>query len=331
MAILVTGGAGFIGSHLIGHLLEATDDTIVSVDNYNDYYCWDGWSKYLIELKERNASIYEGNPRVVNERVDIRRLTEMITLFKEHRFKAVFHLGSHGGVRHSLNFPMAYEETNVGGTLALLEMAKAFPVERFILASSSTIYGGDARIPLVEDDHLGVPKCPYGTTKRAAEMLAFNYHALHEVPTVCLRLFSVYGPRLRPDLAASIFSQAIVEGKEFELYGNAARDFTHVDDICRGFIAAMGAPNVVGEAINLGRGEPLAMKAVVQLLSAFLGEPARCRIMPGKPEDMDITYASLAKAKRLLNYEPTISFADGIVSFVDWFKEEVGYEAATDG
>ena len=238
MSILVTGGAGFIGSHFIRMLLEQTDSQIVALDNFNDYYD--------PALKRDNAARFEEEPRVTLIEGDFCDADANSQVLQEHDVERIVHLGAYAGVRVSVAQPEVYQRANVGGTLALLEAARQHPVKRFLLISSSTVYGRGAEIPFREDGILGIPAGPYGATKRAAELMGLTYHQLHDVPVVCLRPFSVYGPRLRPDLALTIFVDAIENGKTFPLFGDGSirRDFTHVSDICAGLFSAMTADGI---------------------------------------------------------------------------------------
>ncbi len=314
MSILVTGGAGFIGSHMIERLLKETDAPIVCLDNFNDYYD--------PQLKRANVSAFAVEPRVTVVEQDFCDTDAMMSLFKAHAVRQVVHLGAHAGVRRSVETPEPYQRNNVGGTLSLLEAARANPVERFLLASSSTVYGRGAGVPFCEDAPLGVPASPYGATKRAAELLGLTYHALHGVPVVCLRPFSVYGPRVRPDLALSIFTRAIDEGRPLPLYGDGTilRDFTHVSDICDGLLAALGADNVEGATINLGHNEPVEMRHIIRLLEEALGRPAKIDRRAVREEDLPVTCADLTKAQRLLGYSPRMPLTEGIAEFVDWYR-----------
>jgi UDP-glucuronate 4-epimerase len=313
MAILVTGGAGFIGSHLIERLLALGRTPVVCLDNFNDYYS--------PALKRANVAGFAADPHVMLVEESFCNAEAMRRLFDDLNVTAVVHLGAYAGVRPSVARPHLYVETNVLGTLSLLEAARYHPVERFLLASSSTVYGRDADAPFVEDAPLGIPMSPYGASKRAAELLGLTYVDLHQVPVVCLRPFSVYGPRLRPDLALSIFTEAIVTEQPLPLFGDGRilRDFTHVQDICDGLLAALDRPDVVGHAINLGHSEPIEIREVIALLEQAVGKPARIDQQPVKAADMPITYADLSKARRLLGYAPRVPFAEGVKEFVDWY------------
>ncbi len=315
-SLLVTGGAGFIGSHFIELALAETGANIVCLDNFNDFYS--------PAVKRRNIAGFTANPRVVLVEKDFCDADAMRRLFDEQNVGAVVHLGAYAGVRPSVERPFLYEKTNVGGTLALLEAARYHPVDRFLLASSSTVYGHPAHSPFVEDAPLGRPLSPYGASKRSAELFGLTYLQLHQVPVVCLRPFSVYGPRLRPDLAMSIWAAAIESGQSLPLFGDGTmkRDFTHVSDICAGLLAALVKPGVIGEAINLGHSEPIEMREVIATLEQAIDKPAKIDRQPEKPGDMPITCADLTKARRLLGYEPRVPFADGVREYVEWRKAQ---------
>ncbi|MBX7169135.1 MAG: GDP-mannose 4,6-dehydratase [Pirellulales bacterium] len=314
MAILVTGGAGFIGSHFIERMLAVGRTPIVCLDNFNDYY----------DPTQKRANIegFRQHPQVHCLEGSFCDAAFVGRLFAEHSINAVMHLGAYAGVRTSIERPQIYAETNVVGTLVLLEAARRHPVERFVLASSSTVYGQGAVAPFVEDSPLGLPLSPYGATKRSAELLGLLYHQLHGVPVVCVRPFSVYGSRLRPDLALSIFTAAILAGRALPLFGDGSirRDFTHVSDICAGLHAALDAPQAVGQCINLGHSEPYPMLVLIERLAAALGREAKIEYLPEKPGDMPITHANLDKAARLLGYHPQMSLEDGLREFVAWYR-----------
>jgi len=315
MSILVTGGAGFIGSHLIERLVEQSTAPVVCLDNFNDYYD--------PALKRANVEAFADSSQVTLIEGTFCDAPAMQRLFDEHDVHQVVHLGAYAGVRPSVAQPFIYQEANVRGTLSLLEAARAHPVERFLLISSSTVYGRGATAPFREDAPLGVPMSPYGATKRSAELLGLAYHDLHSVPVVCLRPFSVYGPRLRPDLAMHIFTEAIENGRPIPLYGDGSvrRDFTHIDDICRGLLAALSAEGVVGEAINLGHSEPIEIRQLIAMLEDATGKKAVVESRPAAPGDMPITNADLTKAARLLDYRPQVPFSAGLPEYVAWFRQ----------
>ena len=318
MAILVTGGAGFIGSHMVERLLDESDERIVCLDNFNDYYD--------PALKRANIAGFQDHRRVVLIEGTFCDREAMRDLFRDQSVREVVHLGAYAGVRPSVADPLPYQKSNVEGTLCLLEAARDYPVERFLLASSSTVYGEGVDVPFREDAPLGIPISPYGATKRAAELLGLTYHLLHGVPVVCLRPFSVYGPRLRPDLAMSIFTGKMLRGEPVPLFGDGSirRDFTHIRDICDGILAALSAENVVGETINLGHNEPVEMRRLIEMLAEAIGKPAKIDYQPEKPGEMAVTCADLTKAARLLGYQPKVPLDEGIAEYVAWHRRVHG-------
>ena len=314
MMLLVTGGAGFIGSHFIDcWLARGGDELLICLDNFNDYYD--------PALKRANVARFAGHPRLTVVEQSFNDLPAMRKLLVDGGVRKIVHLGAYAGVRASIAQPLVYEEHNVRGTLALLEAARGIDLDRFLLVSSSTVYGPEADVPFQEDAPLGTPLSPYGATKRAAELLGFTYQRLHGVPVVCLRPFSVYGPRIRPDLALWIFADAIVGGRPLPLLGDGTmrRDFTHVSDICRGLISALDAPQAVGEAINLGHDQPIAIAELLEMLQRALGKTAIIERRTASPADMPISCADLGKAERLLGYRPQVDFAAGLAEFAAWF------------
>lgn len=315
MSFLVTGGAGFIGSHLIERLLAIGDESIICLDNFNDFYD--------PAMKRKNIAAFARRPRVTLIEGDFCDAAAMRQLFETYRVSRVAHLGAYAGVRASVANPSIYERTNVGGTLALLEAARHSPVERFLLVSSSTVYGHAAMAPFVEDAPLGRPLSPYGASKRAAEIFAQTYFQLHQVPIICVRPFSVYGPRLRPDLALAVWTKAMLAEDALPLFGDGTirRDFTHVSDICGGMLAALEKPEAIGETINLGHNEPIELRRVIAMLEKTIGKKARIDRQPEKPGEMLVTHADLAKARRLLGYEPRVTLEDGIREYVSWYRE----------
>jgi UDP-glucuronate 4-epimerase len=318
MTVLVTGGAGFIGSHLVERLLAETDRRVVVLDNFNDYYA--------PQLKRDNAVTWAANSRVTLVEGDYRDFDLAAHLLLEHSVKAICHLGASPGVPASLREPRTYVENNVTGTLSLLEAARRHPVERFLFASSSTVYGRGAAAPFVEDAPLGIPASPYGASKRSAEIMGQTYQQLFGVPFVSLRLFNVYGPRLRPELALAVFTRAILEGMPLPLYGDGSvlRDFTHVEDICAGWLAALTAPDVAGQCLNLGHDRPIAIRELIALIEAAAGRKAQIDHKPPRTEDMPFTHADLGKSRRLLAYEPRVEIEQGVHEYVSWFRQAYG-------
>jgi UDP-glucuronate 4-epimerase len=317
MSILITGGAGFIGSHLVEHLLAATSERLVVLDNFNDYYD--------SRLKRENAAAWAKNSHVTLVEADFCDQNTAESMLLEHEVRVLCHLGASPGVPASLKYPREYFENNVIGTVTLLEAARRHNVEKFLFASSSTVYGRGAAAPFVEDAPLGISASPYGASKRAAEVAGLTYHQLFGVPFVSLRFFNVYGPRLRPELALAVFTRSILEGTPLPLYGDGSvlRDFTHVSDICGGIVAAMNAPNIAGQCINLGHDQPIAIRRLIELIEAAAGLKAMIEHRPPRNEDMPLTHADLAKARRLLAYEPKVSIDDGVRDYVQWFRQQI--------
>ena len=315
MSVLVTGGAGFVGSHLVRRLLEQTDHTVVIMDNFNNYYD--------PRMKRSNAALFENNSRVSLVDGDFCDARVCEALFIRFRITHVIHLGAYPGVPYSLKEPKLYVDGNIGGTAVVLETARRHNVERFLFASSSTVYGRGAPAPFVEDAPLGIPASPYGATKRAAEMLGFTWAQLYELPFTSLRFFNVYGPRLRPELALAVFTRKILAGEPLPLYGDGSvhRDFTHVSDICSGIVAAMTAPNILRQSINLGHSEPVKMIRLISLIEAVAGKKAVIDYHPARAEDMPMTCADLTKARRLLGYEPRVTIEEGVQEYVEWAKQ----------
>jgi UDP-glucuronate 4-epimerase len=317
MSVLITGGAGFIGSHLVENLIQATKEQLVVLDNYNDYYD--------PRIKRENAAAWAGNSRVTLVEGDFCDTDTVESLLLNHEVRAICHLGASPGVPASLKYSRGYFENNVVGTVTLLEAARRHPVERFLFASSSTVYGRGAAAPFVEDAPLGTPASPYGASKRAAEIAGFTYHQLFGVPFVSLRFFNVYGPRLRPELALAVFTRSILEGTPLPLFGDGSvlRDFTHIRDICQGISLALNAPNITGQAINLGHDQPIAIRRLIELIEEAAGTQAMIEHHAPRTEDMPFTHADLTKARRLLGYEPKIEIADGVREYVEWFRKHV--------
>lgn len=313
MQILVTGGAGFIGSHVVDGLL-ARGHGVVVVDDFNDFYD--------PALKRRNTAGF--GERVTVVEADIRDATSLRPLFEKHRFDAILHLAARAGIRPSTIHVPLYAEVNILGTLEVLEFAREFGVNKFVFASSSSVYGANQAVPFREDAVLLQPISPYAATKLSAEALCRVYHQLHGLDVVCLRLFTAYGPRQRPDLAIHKFTSAILRGKPVEVYGDGktARDYTHVDDIVQGFLASLD--HEFGfEIVNLGESRTVELGEMVRLIENAVGKKAHLRQLPPQAGDVPITYADISKAKRLLGYNPQVGIEEGIRRFVDWFREQL--------
>ncbi len=312
--ILVTGGAGFIGSHLVDRLLATTTSRVVVLDSFSDFYA--------PEIKRANVRPHLENPRYKLIQADIRNFDQLHEIFATTAFDAIVHLAACTGVRPSLEQARDYEQTNVTGTLHLLELAREFKIRKFVFGSSSSIYGANPNAPFHEE-FLPMPISPYAATKAAGEMLAYTYSHLYQIQTVCLRFFTVYGPRQRPDLAIHKFARLMTEGQPIPLYGDGTteRDYTYVSDIVNGILAALQYNQTPFEAINLGCSEIVPLKHVVELLETLLGITANINRLPMHPGDLERTHADIQKAERLLHYAPTTTIEMGIQKFVEWFTK----------
>jgi UDP-glucuronate 4-epimerase len=310
--VLVTGGAGFIGSHLCEHLLRSGRRVVV-VDNLDDFYD--------PQLKQANLEAIKPAGEYDFYPVDIRDSSRLEEVFQKARPDAVVHLAARAGVRPSLLYPGLYASVNIDGTLCLLELSRKYHVQQFIFASSSSVYGQFNRVPFSEDDPIGKPLSVYAATKAAGEMLAFTYSHLYQLPTICLRIFTVFGPRQRPDLAIRRFAQLIEEGRELPVFGDGSmsRDYTYVTDVVSAIDRAL-ACSFPFEIFNVGNSRPIRLDHMIETLESALGKTAMRRYLPRGPEEMLVTFASLDKSRKLLGYSPKVSFEEGMRLFVDWFR-----------
>ena len=314
--ILVTGGAGFIGSHLTRRLLER-GERVTALDDFNDFYD--------PALKRENAAAFAGRSDWRLVEGDIRDAARVDALFERERFDAVVHLAARAGVRPSLLEPILYEEVNCIGTLRLLEAARRHGPANFVFASSSSVYGINEKVPFAEDDPVDLPISPYATTKRAGELLCFNYSHLYGLRTSCLRFFTVYGPAQRPEMAIAKFTDLIARGRTLPLYGSGQtrRDYTYVDDIVDGIVAALElAPKF--EIFNLGGSQTTTLIDLVHWIAGELGVEPRLEMLPEQPGDVPITFADVAKAGRLLGYAPKVPIREGLARYVAWYRSRPG-------
>ena len=313
MKVLVTGSAGFIGSHLSEKLI-ARGDTVVGIDNFNTYY--DN------ERKRKNVKGLLKEARFTLVEDDIRERDHMLALFEDQQFDAVAHLAGMAGVRNSIKEPAYYVSVNVNGTQNLFDGARYNNVGNFVMASTSSIYADTKQIPFVESDRGDRPLQPYAASKRSAEILAYSYHHLYDFNFVSTRFFTVYGARNRPDMMAHLLADSITLGKEIPLYenGNMWRDWTHVSDITDGIVAALDR-QLGYEIINLGRGEPTLLSEFIEMMEELAGGKANFIHKPKSPGDMLRTYANIEKAQNLLNYEPKVSLIDGVNDFWRWYQQ----------
>ena len=312
MKVLVTGGAGFIGSHLCEQLL-ANNCEVAIIDDLNDFYSPADKEKNLQGLRQR------GN--VYFRKCDIRDQDGVYKVFEEVRPDAIVHLAARAGVRPSLEQPFLYEQVNVYGTLVMLEAARRFGVNRFVFASSSSIYGIGNKVPFREDDSESRPVSPYAATKIAGEKLCFTYSHLYGLKIVCLRFFTVYGPRQRPDLAIRKFIERIDQGRTIPVFGDGSsgRDYTFVGDTVSGILGALRYDTPF-DVFNLGNSSPITLTELIRAIERALGKQAHIERLPDQPGDVPITYADITKAQRLLGYSPSTSLEKGLERFIDWYR-----------
>src|SRR5213080_2925130 len=310
MRILVTGGAGFIGSHLVEHLLAA-GHAVVILDDFNDFYD--------PQIKQANIAGFAKDVTV--HHVDLRDGASVRNLFHREKFEVIAHLAARAGVRPSIQHPQLYYDTNVIGTLHLLEAARVIGAERFIFASSSSVYGASKTVPFSEDQHLTQTLSPYGATKVAGEFLCSTYSHLYQMRVVALRYFTVYGPRQRPDLAIHQFTRRINAGQPIDQFGDGStrRDYTYIDDIIQGTMAAMDYNGPLYDLFNLGESETIQLKELISAIEKTLGKKAKINRLAEQPGDMPHTYADISKARKLLGYSPTTKLSEGLPKFVEWF------------
>jgi len=310
MRILVTGGAGFIGSHLVEKLLAAGHEVVI-LDDFNDFYD--------PQIKHANIAGFAKDVTVCH--VDIRDGAAVRNLFHREKVDAIAHLAARAGVRPSIQHAQLYCDTNVSGTLHLLEAARVTGVERFILASSSSVYGASKTIPFSEEQHLIQTLSPYGATKVAGEFLCSTYSHLYQMRVVALRYFTVYGPRQRPDLAIHQFTRRIYAGQPIDQFGDGStrRDYTYIDDVIQGTMAALQYQGPLYDVFNLGESETIQLKELISAIENALGKKAKVNRLPEQPGDMPLTCADISKARKLLGYKPTTKLSEGLQKFIDWF------------
>jgi UDP-glucuronate 4-epimerase len=314
MAILLTGCAGFIGSHVTDRLL-GSGVQVIGIDNKDSFYD--------PSIKQKNIEHNLQNPDFRFEHVDIRDSNALDVIFKDSAIDTVIHLAARAGVRPSIKDPLLYEDVNIKGTLNLLEMAKKHNIKNFIFGSTSSVYGANEKVPFNEGDNVDEAISPYAASKKACETFCYTYHHLYDIPVVCLRFFTVYGPRQRPEMAIHKFTRLIDEGREIEMYGDGTskRDYTYIDDIVSGVVAATQIKQGY-EIINLGNSNVVELRYLIHLIEKNLGKDARIQTLPDQPGDVPITYADISKAQALLNYAPTTNIEQGIEKFVQWYKGE---------
>jgi len=312
MKVLITGAAGFIGSHLCERLL-AGGWNVVGVDNFDDFYD--------PGIKRENIKICLENPDFRLVEADIRDSAAMDGAVGDD-IDVIVHLAAKAGVRPSIEQPLLYADVNVNGTMVLLEAAKKHKIGKFVFASSSSIYGNNRKVPFSEEDNVDFPISPYAATKKACELLCHTYHHLENMSVTCLRYFTVYGPRQRPDLAIHKFAKLIEQGRAIPVYGDGSmmRDFTYIDDIIDGTTAAIEKCNGFN-IYNLGESQPITVNDLIAEIEKALGKKAVREKLPPQPGDVERTYADVTKAEKDLGYKPSTSIRDGLEKFTAWFRE----------
>ena len=313
-SILITGGAGFIGSHLVDRLMAEGDWQVTVVDDFNDFYD--------PSTKRANIESHLANSNFQLIEADIRDGNALAKAFDNRRLDGIVHLAARAGVRPSLKEPRLYVETNINGTMNLLEFVRTHNIKQFVFGSSSSVYGLNPKVPFSENDPIFNPISPYAATKAAGELICHTYAHLYNMRIVCLRFFTVYGARQRPDLAIHKFAKLINEGKPIPVFGDGTtrRDYTYIDDIIAGVRAAIDYDKSDYEVINLGESRTVELRELISLLESALARPAQIDRQPPQPGDVPQTFADISKARALLGYNPQTQIEEGIRRFVEWFS-----------
>jgi UDP-glucuronate 4-epimerase len=314
MVILITGGAGFIGSHLAEKLLR-NGHSVHCLDNFNDYYD--------PAIKRNNIVWASQHPQYRFYQGDILDESFLKSLFSQTRFECIVHLAARAGVRPSIQEPLLYEKVNVQGTMHLLELCKQHDIKKFVFASSSSVYGANKQVPFSEDDRVDNPVSPYAATKKAGELICHTYHTLYQISVTCLRFFTVYGPRQRPDMAIHKFTQLIADNRPIPVFGSgkAKRDFTYIDDIIQGVEGAIAHCDQY-HIYNLGESKTVELLYLIDLLQSALGKKATIQFYPDQPGDVPITFADIHRAQTDLKYNPQTPIEEGIKLFIKWFLKK---------
>lgn len=314
--ILITGSAGFIGSSLAERLLKE-GNKVIGIDNFCDFYD--------IKIKENNIKELVKNENFKLYREDIRNKEAISKIFSENSIDVVVHLAAMAGVRPSIENPILYQEVNCMGTQNILEEMKSHNIDKLVMASSSSVYGNCKEVPFREDMIVDYAISPYAATKKANEVMTHVYHKLFNMNVIMLRFFTVYGPKQRPDLAINKFTRLMLEGKKIPMFGDGttSRDYTYIGDIVDGIIKSCNyvlENKDVYEILNLGNSSPVSLKEMIDTIGKALDIKPNIEQLPMQPGDVERTFADVSKAKRLIGYEPKISFEDGIKEFVNWYK-----------
>jgi UDP-glucuronate 4-epimerase len=314
--ILVTGGAGFIGSHLCERLLR-DGVHVICIDNFDSFYDPNIKIKNVEGMAKKYPDLFE----LVTG--DIRNPDHLKGIFQKNKIDPVVHLAARAGVRPSIAEPLLYHDVNIRGTMVLLEACKENGIQNFIFASSSSVYGENQRVPFREEDLDIQPISPYGATKRAGELLCYSYHHLYGMNIACLRIFTAYGPRQRPEMAIHKFTRLIDQGQKIQIYGDGSsrRDYTYIDDLVDGILGVIRYHKGF-EVYNLGESQTTSLKELIRLIEEAFGKKARIEMLESQPGDVSVTYADITKAKRMLKYQPKVRMEEGIKRFVEWYKEK---------
>jgi UDP-glucuronate 4-epimerase len=318
MNILVTGGAGFIGSHLCEALLKK-GHRVLCYDNFDTFYD--------PSIKERNITSCLTSDRFRLMRNDILDLSALHEAFESERIDIVIHLAARAGVRPSIQDPVLYQKVNIEGTMNILESLRMYSVKKFIIASSSSVYGNNEKTPYAESDNVDCAISPYAATKKACEVLAYTYHHLYDIDTICLRFFTVYGPRQRPEMAIHNFTRSILRGDRIKLFGDGTskRDYTYIEDIIGGLLQCLD--HLKGyEILNLGESETTSLAELVSMIEKAANKKALIEWLPHQPGDVAVTYADISKARQLIGYDPKTKIDAGIEKFVQWFREHNSFQ-----
>ncbi|UXM85400.1 NAD-dependent epimerase/dehydratase family protein [Methanococcus aeolicus] len=311
--ILITGSAGFIGFHLSKYLLENYNNVqVIGIDNLNNYY--------NPLLKEKRNDILKNYENYNFIKMDFSNWDDLVNNLDDKNIDLIVHLGAQAGVRYSLENPWAYESSNLLGTLNIFELARKLNIEKVVYASSSSVYGGNKKIPFSEDDNVDKPVSLYAATKKSNELMAYTYHHLYDIKMIGLRFFTVYGEYGRPDMAYFKFAKKILSNEPIDIYnyGDMERDFTYISDVVDGIVSSIER-DFNYEIFNLGNSRPVKLMYFVELLEKYLNKEAEKNFLPMQDGDVLRTYADLNKSNKLLNYNPKVSIEDGLKRFCNWF------------
>ena len=320
--ILITGGAGFIGSHLSQELIKRGDNLII-IDNFNDYYDQNLKEKNVEEVY-KDSQDYQCTYKIY--RGDIRDKELVNKIFRENTLDLVVALAANAGVRPSIEDPLYYVDVNLVGLTNILEAMRKNNCKSLVFASSSSVYGNNTKVPFSEKDSVDNPISPYAATKKAGELLCYTYHKLFDLSIACLRYFTVYGPRQRPDLAINKFARLMSANEEISMYGDGttSRDYTFISDIVDGTIKAMDyvCKETVYDIFNLGGSNPISLSQLIEIISRKMKISPKIKQLPMQPGDVNITFSDYSHAKEILGYEPKVQIDEGISLFIDWFMYE---------